>query len=440
MICNNKWNYNPFVPADKRYEAAKPYICRLSPGKTSIDAQWLPQEGEPEYKVVCKQRQGSEKITVKTSGSKVRIDGLTPYCEYIITVENNSGQVSKERLVRTGEVFGTAVNYLHPDDKAYAFSGHCLCSPSIVRLKSGTLLASTDIFKNGFPQNLTLIYRSDDDGKSWSYVTELLPCFWGKLFEHNGVLYMLAISTEYGDILIGRSYDEGRKWENPSVIARGSCFAGNGFHRAPCVFEKSDGRLWFSIEYGSWKHGGHSNGVMSVDENSDLCDPESWIISDFRPRETALSGAIEGNIIKAPDGTVINFLRYEPNKALLLKADTRNPHKAPEFYKYVEFPAAHTKFEILRHESGKYFAVGNEYPNRNILALYSSYDLESWRCEERIIDGSDCDPACTGFQYPSAIIEGDNILLLSRTAFNGACTFHDNNYCTFHRVNVRAYL
>ncbi len=75
-------------------------------------------------------------------------------------------------MARTGAAVGTVVNYLHPSDTAYEFSGHCLCSPCLVRLDNGNLLASMDIFNGGAPQNLTLIFESDDDGKTWHYISE----------------------------------------------------------------------------------------------------------------------------------------------------------------------------------------------------------------------------------------------------------------------------
>ena len=48
--------------------------------------------------------------------------------------------------------------------------------------------------------------------------------------------------------------------------------------------------------------------------------------------------------------------------------------------------------------------------------------------------GSETDPALIAFQYPDAIIEGDDLLVLSRTAWNGAHSYHDANMITFYRV------
>jgi hypothetical protein len=44
------------------------------------------------------------------------------------------------------------------------------------------------------------------------------------------------------------------------------------------------------------------------------------------------------------------------------------------------------------------------------------------------------DPAEVGFQYIDMAIEGDDILFLSRTSWNGARNYHDANYSVFSRL------
>ena len=44
------------------------------------------------------------------------------------------------------------------------------------------------------------------------------------------------------------------------------------------------------------------------------------------------------------------------------------------------------------------------------------------------------DTAHVGFQYVDFAIEGEDLLFLCRTALNGANSFHDSNYSTFHRI------
>ena len=217
----NTWSFAPYKPF--LFDIGDIYICRLYPGEGKIGLDWLPLEGADTYTVVWKQRgaccwEGSA-VTAKSS---YVIEGLEDLRDYELQVLWQDKK-SRVRLARTGAVPGdVVVNYLHPEDDVYSFSGRYLCSPSLVRLPDGGLLASMDVFQGNAPQDLSLIFRSDDDGKTWKYVSELFPCFWGKMFLHKGALYMLAVNTEYGDLLIGRSDDGGKTFGMPTVLLRGS--------------------------------------------------------------------------------------------------------------------------------------------------------------------------------------------------------------------------
>ena len=76
---------------------------------------------------------------------------LEPDAEYEFYLQAGA-QKSRVRLARTSEAVGTVVNYLHPEDEAYAFSGRYLCSPSLVRHPEGFLLASMDLFAGEHPR------------------------------------------------------------------------------------------------------------------------------------------------------------------------------------------------------------------------------------------------------------------------------------------------
>nr|MCR4574896.1 exo-alpha-sialidase [Lentisphaeria bacterium] len=73
--------------------------------------------------------------------------------------------------------------------------------------------------------------------------------------------------------------------------------------------------------------------------------------------------------------------------------------------------------------------------------------LRNWRRVKDVLkDESGLPPqySCklTGFQYPAWQFDGDDdIILLSRTSYRGAHTFHDANRLTFHRFeNWRKWL
>lgn len=403
------------------------------PGENSVHAVWKGRGSR--FRVYCVERETGECKTADVNDNEAVISDLRDRCEYTLYVENEYGDRSGKRIFQTSYAPGITVNYLHPQDTSYGFSGRFLCSPSIVKTNSGKLLVSMDIFDTDAPQNTTVIYESNDEGINWKYVSMLYPCFWGKLFVFGGDLYMLGLTTEYGDVIVGKSTDDGKTWSSPTVIARGSSCVGEGWHRAPCVVTEHEGRLWTALEFGSWKKGGFSNAVMSVGIDEDLMNAENWQISELYRIEN-ISCVIEGNIVVGPNGDLFNFLRCQKEKAAILRVNAECPQKKLEFVKFSAFPAAHTKFEIQRCSNGKYYAVGNKSPYRNVLALYSSDNLEDWTHERDIINYENADEKKVGFQYPSFIVDNDELLLVSRTAFGGAENFHNSNRITFHKIKL----
>ena len=160
------------------------------------------------------------------------------------------------------------------------------------------------------------------------------------------------------------------------------------------------------------------------------------------------SGNIEGTLAVAPDGNLYNIMRYDmsrctPNYGLALayRVNTDDPD-APLVYDHaIKLPGNHSKFTI-RHDdvSGKYVClltrILDEHcaGNRNLLSLMVSDDLETLRVAADLIDRRDEDPRFIGFQYVDYFFEGDDLIFVCRTAMNGAHSFHDSNYQTFHRV------
>lgn len=451
----SRWSYSPYRPY--LLEVGEIYICRLAPAKNSLRAEWLPLENNTKYEIFYKERSESEFIKAgETFDTSFTVTGLTKECDYEIYVASGDKK-SRVRLARTGVCVGNVVNYLHPDDEAYKFSGRYLCSPSLIRHPDGYLLASMDLYAHRHPQNLTLVFRSDDNGESWHYSCELMPCFWGKLFVHKRDIYMLACSTEYGDLLIGRSTDGGKSFSSPVCLLRGSngkdCNV--GVHKNPQNVYVKNGRIYISLEWGAWNNTyfpyNHAAMVMSCDINSDLLSPESWSFTDpvvYSPdwegvtKEGRVSGTLEGTIAEAPDGKLLNLMRYEsPEKKIIAyEINTTDPSAPLTFFRTIDFPANLAKFMIKRDtESGRYYTIASRRidepkTKRNLLSLLVSDNLFDWRVALDILDYRNEDPEKIGFQYVDFEIEGDDIIFLSRTAMNGANSFHDSNYSTFHTI------
>lgn len=401
---------------------------------------------------------------ISAPANSFKVENLINGIDYAITVSavRNGIEVarSRTRLFRTGPIPGTVIAYLHPQDFTFISSGRFIGSPSIVRLPNGRILASHDIFERRGGQNITHIYASDDDGKSWFFLSELIPCFWGTLFLHDGILYMLCISTEYGDLQVYRSIDLGKTFEGPFVIMKGEGrWDKPGPHKAPVPIVRYKGRLWTAIEYGCWRQGYHDTGIISIAEDTDLCNPNNWVLSPFVSYDPKWPGVIrggkpsvlEGNVVITPEGELVNILRYETiggepeyGKVIIMHIDDEHPDAPQTFKACIDFPGNLSKFAIRKDEvTGNYLALLNRagklwYRRRNILSLAISKDLINWKVVRDLINYEDKDwpegSYQVGFQYPDFFIEGDNLYYVSRTALNGAHDYHDANYMTFHKI------
>lgn len=466
MRGNTCWNYRPFTRLTDLDVRRKPFICRVAPFETGFDIQWF-DNGQPGgahkliWRVYLTQDAWQE---LPLTGDTARVEGLAAHCDYEFKVVRCDGTgESGLRLAHTTFVPGTVVNYLHPEDKTYRFSGHSLCSPTLVRLPSGALMTAMDVFSAEFGNSkLTLLFKSTDNGVSWRYVTDIFPSFWPKLFVHRGALYLFSGSQDYGDMLIGRSDDEGETWTAPTHIISGCGPAEMGPHKGPMPVIEHNGRLYTAIDYGCWRHQLHANGLLSIDADADLLNAGNWAYTPFTQFDPSWPGApagpcpgcIEGNAVVAPDGVIRNYLRIDiancvPNtgKAVVLRGDNDDPEAPLVLDRIVDCPlGSNSKFQLYRDPvTGKYIMIGTEQsaqtPGRTVLSMAVSEDFYTWRVVKRILDYRHSDPSRIGFQYPDWIFDGDDILLLVRTAFGPSANFHDANYQTFLRIeNFRQYL
>ncbi len=455
MKGTTSWSFDWYRPAVN--DGTQIYICQVIPYRESIYIAYKYADDNCANCVYYRIKDSESPWKMLNANSdSIILFGLYENVDYEFYVSSGEKR-SAIGYARTGECVGVTVNYLHPDDRKYSFSGQHLCTPSILKHPDGYMLASMDIFEGRAAQNLTLIFRSDDDGESWYHYTELFPCFWGKLFMHDGDVYMLATSTEYGDLLIGKSSDGGKSFDVPTVICRGSCDSWTpGWHKSAMPVIKHMGRLWTSIDYGAHKTGGHATCLLSIDEKEDLLLAKNWSITKplkYNPKwQDAVKndhrGFIEGNAIVMPDNGIGVIIRYSTDLGMpryglagLLIGDYKQPEKQLVFKKFVDFSGNLSKFDVLYDEkSNLYYSLINSIRDenkvgaRNVLAMAVSSDLEDWREVCDLLNYSDLDSSKVAFQYVSFLFDVDNILYLSRTAFNNSQNFHDNNYITFHKI------
>lgn len=449
-------------------------ILRLAPTDQQLTLEYnTPHTGAITTCIYdCNDQLITQHTHTETSQS-ITLTNLLNHQDYIIELTQNNEKgteiaKSPKRLFRTGYVPGTVVNYIHPEDYTFMPSGRSPASPSLLRLPNGSLLASHDIYWGGAAQNLTHVFISNDNGKTWAFQSEIFPSFWTKLFFHKGALYAFGTHGEYGDLNIFKSTDNGKTWSAPTLMCKGGDRDVGGPHKAPMPVVEFKGRLWTAFEYGSWGLSTyHDAGVASIDIEDDFMVSENWTISEFLPYSNDWQGVangmargyLEGNIVITPQDTLVNILRYqiehcEPNygRAIVLNVDHTQPHKALTYGKLIKFHGNFSKFTIRFDPITQYYYAlvsrvtqKAELKQRNCLTLTRSKNLDEWEIVRDILNFQDNgwqeDLKKVGFQYVDWFIEDNDILFLSRTAINNAHNYHNANYLTFHRIeNFREHL
>ncbi len=345
-------------------------------------------------------------------------------------------------------------------DHSPAASGRYIGSPGIAVLSSGEYLAKDDVFGPNKPKpRLTRIFASKDRGLTWAHRSDVYDVAWASLFVHRDAVYMMGTNKPYGKAVILKSVDAGATWTDPVDSKSGLLFKRGSFHCAPVPVLEHKGRLWRAMEDASGPGGWGYRFLafmMSAPVDADLLDADSWTSSNAIGHSSEwlggqFGGWLEGNAVAAPDGHIVNILRVsrtpegETAAIIRISEDGKTATFDPE-HGFIPFPGGSVKFTI-RHDpkTNRYWALSNAMlpqhkfivPSRvrNALALASSADLRQWDINCVLLYHPD--RARHGFQYVDWLFDGDDIIAVSRTAYDdaegGAHNQHDANYLTFHR-------
>ncbi len=158
-------------------------------------------------------------------------------------------------------------------------------------------------------------------------------------------------------------------------------------------------------------------------------------------------------MVVTPQGTLVNILRVDERKnggkaVVVQVSGDGKTIKFDENKGFIDFPGGCKKFTIRYDDKTQLYwsltnwihpdDVGKWNPERtrNTVALISSQNLYNWEVRSVILRSDDYTKS--GFQYLDWLFEEEDIIAVSRTAYDdgvgGAHNSHDANYMTFHRV------
>lgn len=332
--------------------------------------------------------------------------------------------------------------------------------PSLAILQNGDYIASHSLFGSAATNTDSFVYRSRDKGQTWQQISTVSGQIWSKLFVHRNSLYL--VGTDHcdnydgrlnGRIVIRRSVDGGNSWTNAQNAMNGQLTAKDGFHTSAVPVVEHHGRLWKAMEFApSPNRNDWQAFVISIPSDADLLKRDNWTFTNMLSHPWSKNQWIEGNVVVSPSGQLFNILRQdqEPDRLNYLQREkaviTRiSPDGLSLSHStncdQIDFPGANTKFTINYDPvSDCYLSLVNpqDTPNRyrNRLALSASRDLQRWAIVHEVLYHPDSETHA--FQYVDWLIEDDDIIFLSRTAYDdglgGAIRAHDANYTTFHRI------
>jgi hypothetical protein len=339
-----------------------------------------------------------------------------------------------------------------------------LGSPSITIMSNGDYIVSqtySSISKRDKGNtHLTGVFRSSDRGLTWEFLTKMDKQRWSTIFFHNEALYLMGTDTAFGNITIRKSTDGGKTWTVPENEETGLISGGRN-HCAPVPLLIHNGRIWRAME-DALQGREFRAFMMSAPVDADLLKAESWTFTNKLPYKDEwiggkMRGWLEGNAVLTPDNEIVNILRCSYRAGAYGRAAMVHISKDgtlasfDETRDFIRFPGASKKFTIRYDpESRKYWSLVNwiqpgfekylDEPGpggiRNTMALTSSTDLKNWVIERIVLYHPDIE--YHAFQYADWVFDGDDIIAVSRTAFDdgigGAANFHDANFITFHRI------
>ena len=348
--------------------------------------------------------------------------------------------------------------------------------PNMGRLNDGTLIIAAPQWPRDRdqPDYLLRITRSRDGGQTWEELPGL-PYQEGIPFVLDGQFFMFVQEVSHYNVQIVASDDDGATWSDPVTVIEGPLW---NISTARVV--RADSVFW-AMDYDLPERMYSGKVMVRLDRARSVLDPQAWSRSNVvEPPE--LPDLLTRGLY--PHGNTPDLTASWSNKFVLLEPNTvdvngrirvftraiideyATAHMAA-VYDYDEeageltftqlsaWPGGQCKFFVVADEErAMYWMLSNLVTNsqdllgwgqrmretgyaggpgneRRWLFLHYSIDCLNWfpaGCVARWPD----EPK-RSFMYPSGVVDGDDLVILSRSSRDSGDQ-HDADLCTIHRV------
>ncbi len=334
-------------------------------------------------------------------------------------------------------------------------------APALLALPSGRLLCSVNLWSRDDTVTRTygpqrcLVFVSDNQGQTWQEVSRI-PFATGKFLVRGEQVYYVGAGPDWSGIWISSSNDCGQSWTSPIQLHEDKAYAcstgwavrGQTLYWAADNMQPKDRRVF----------------AIAADLSTNLLDPKAWRLSPSisHPGVAQEFGAephnggvwLEPNVIcfqeklflvvrvriNRNDGSEI--VQVAPNVAAVCNLVDDGTRMDLAFSHYQPLPGGQNHFHIIFDQiTGLHWMTCNQVTGvahscwhgwaneRRLLMLHYSIDGLNWFTAGCLARGSDASQA---FNYCTPVIDGDDLLIVARTARN-APNQHDNDCVTFHR-------
>lgn len=296
-----------------------------------------------------------------------------------------------------------------------------MTDPNLVIMPNGDYVASA----RGGPIAggvFVRIFISKDKGKTWNYLNTTNTSLQHPtllLNPRDNNLYLLGDNSGAGGIQ--KSTDGGKTWSDTVSL-------NFDFRTSPSHVIIAKDRFWIQSE------GSGGATVISAPVTADLMKASSWTRATHQGRGMGN----EADLVATRNGGYPVLMGKGDYLGRVLSPTVNTTDENTD---RINLPGNDSKYSVIYDTTtNKYWALTSysELPRsqRTGITMYSSDDLKTWKKERKVLEG--LSTQFHGFNYPFMQIEGNDIIFVSRTAWedeNGlAQRWHDANMFTFHRI------